>query len=126
MLPLEIHGTEGSLRVPDPNWFGGAVEIATGRGAWDAEATTERTYGRINHPAEAPQHANYRGLGLAEMARAIAEGRPHRANGDVALHVLAVMQAILEAAATRRVLEVGHRCERPAALGEAEAAALLA
>lgn len=126
MLPLEIHGTEGSLRVPDPNWFGGEIGVATGREAWRIEAVTGRTYGRINHPADDPQHANYRGLGLAEMACAIAEGRPHRANGDVALHVLAVMAAILEAAGTRRVVAIGRRCERPAAFGEAEAAALLA
>ena len=42
--------------------------------------------------------ANYRGLGLADMARGIADRRPHRANGDLGLHVLAVMEGILEAA----------------------------
>ena len=126
ILPLEIHGTEGSLRVPDPNWFGGDIAIATGRGDWETTPTTDRVYGRINHPADDPQHANYRGLGLAEMARAIAEKRPHRASGDVALHVLAVMEAILEADASRRVLEIARRCDRPAAFGETEAAALLA
>ena len=31
-LPLEVYGTEGSLIVPDPNWFGGEVELpAQGR-----------------------------------------------------------------------------------------------
>ena len=126
MLPLEIHGTEGSLRVPDPNWFGGDIGVAAGRGDWEVTSTTDRIYGRVNHPADEPQHANYRGLGLAEMARSISEDRPHRASGDVALHVLAVMEAILEAAASRRVLEVSHRCDRPDALGETGAAALLA
>lgn len=125
LLPLEIHGTEGSLRVPDPNWFGGDIAVATGRGDWDVTSTSDRVFGRGNYPADGPQHANYRGLGLAEMARAIAEDRPHRANGDIALHVLAVMQAILDAAASRRVLEVSDRCDRPAALGENEAATLL-
>ena len=125
MLPLEIHGTEGSLRVPDPNWFGGEVARAVGRGGWQASPTGDAVFGRLNHPADAPRFANHRGLGLAEMARAIADDRPHRASGDLGLHVLRVMEAILEAAASRRVIDIAEGCDRPAALGEAEAAALL-
>lgn len=126
MLPLEIHGTLGSMRVPDPNWFGGDVAVATGRGEWQKTSVLERVFGGPNYPKTAPVHANYRGLGLADMARGIADGRPHRANGDVALHVLAVMEAILTAAEGRTIVEVSHRCERPAALGDEEAAGLLA
>ena len=126
MLPMEIHGTEGSMRLPDPNWFGGPIAVAQGRGDWVETLITDRTFGRANHPIGKPLQANYRGLGLADMARGIAESRPHRANGDVALHVLAVMEAILQAAESRSMVEIRQRCERPAALEEAEAASLLA
>ena len=126
MLPLELHGTDGSIRLPDPNWFGGDVAVAAGRGDWRITATSERVFGRPNWPREAPAEANHRGLGLAEMARAIVEDRPHRASGDLALHVLAVMAAILRAAETRAPVAVAPSCTRPEPLGEAEAASLLA
>ncbi|HEX4766721.1 MAG TPA: Gfo/Idh/MocA family oxidoreductase [Lichenihabitans sp.] len=126
MLPLELHGTEGSVRLPDPNWFGGDVAVATGRGEWRTTATSKRVFGRPNWPRDEPIHANHRGLGLAEMARAIVEGRPHRASGDLALHVLAVMAAILRAAETRAPVAISQSCMRPEPLGEAEAAILLA
>jgi predicted dehydrogenase len=122
---LELHGTEASLRVPNPNWFGGNVEVAVGRNDWHATSTDEGVYGVPNHEASDGKHANYRGLGLAEMARAIAEGRPHRANGDVALHVLAVMAGILQAAEFDRRVTIEQGCERPAALSEAEGKSLL-
>ncbi|MEX6508400.1 Gfo/Idh/MocA family protein [Jiella sp. M17.18] len=126
LRPMELHGTEGSLRVPDPNWFGGELEVARERGDWTKTNVADRVLGAANWPPERREHANYRGAGLAEMARAIGEGRPHRANGDVALHVLAVMAGILEAATTGRTVAVAEGCERPAPLPQADAAALLA
>lgn len=125
LRPLEIHGTEGSMRVPDPNWFGGEIELAVGPGEWQTTATDERTFGVANWPITDPRFANYRGLGLAEMAAAIDAGRPHRANGDVALHVLAVLSAIIAAATTRRRIEIEQRCERPEPLDEAAASKLV-
>jgi hypothetical protein len=59
------------------------------------------------------------------MARAIADQRPHRANGDIALHVLAVMAGILEAATAGRRATISPTCERPAPLGEVDARMLL-
>lgn len=125
LRPLEIHGTEGSMRVPDPNWFGGDIEIAIGQGDWETSDTSDRTFGGANWPQAEPRFANYRGLGLAEMASAIEAGRPHRANGDVALHVLAVVDGVIEAATTRKSVTIAQRCERPEPLGEAEAARLV-
>ncbi|MEH6719084.1 MAG: Gfo/Idh/MocA family oxidoreductase [Aurantimonas endophytica] len=124
LRPLELHGTEGSMRVPDPNWFGGAVETAVERGDWSSTATDHRVFGAANWPPADPIHANYRGAGIAEMAQAIEQGRPHRANGEVALHVLAVMAGILEAADSGARVTIGPRCTRPDALSEAEARTL--
>ena len=126
LRPIEIHGTEGSMRVPDPNWFGGKVRTAIGRGDWKATSTRDQAFGRANWPQGEDRYANYRGLGLAEMASAIEAGRPHRANGDVALHVLAVVSGIIEAATTQKNVEIAERCARPEPLAETDAASLMA
>jgi predicted dehydrogenase len=125
MPPLEIHGTTASMRVPDPNWFGGELSIAEGRGDWASFGTSDRVFGKANWPMGSPGLANYRGLGLADMARAIAEGRVHRANGDIALHVLAVMDGVLAAATENRRISITQQCERPTLLEEPEARSLL-
>jgi predicted dehydrogenase len=125
VLPIELHGETGSLRVPDPNWFGGDLHLAEKRGDWRRIATNSCVFGAANWPKDAPQEANYRGLGLAEMARAIAEGRPHRANGEVSLHVLEVMAKILQAATEKRAMQIHRHCMRPEPLGEPEASGLL-
>lgn len=128
---IELYGTEGSLRVPDPNFFGGSVEFTDGAGEWQAADPSAMPFGRPNWrspawPASRPDQANYRCLGLAELARAIGRGTPHRSSGQLALHVLEAMYAILRAAETGSPQEVGTPVERPPALDEAEAAALQA
>ena len=55
------------------------------------------------------------------MARGITDSRPHRANGEVGLHVLAVMDGILEAATGGRRVAIEQHCERPPILDEDEA-----
>ena len=80
--PIEIHGTEGTLLVPDPNSFGGPVKYRkTGEMEW-----TEA-------PLIGGFAANSRGLGPADMADAILSGGQHKANGDLAYHVLEAMWA---------------------------------
>ena len=123
--PIEMHGEKGSLRVPDPNFFGGPVMVAHQRGDWQ-NSPAPGPFGVLNWPKDKPVNANYRGLGLADMARGIIDKRPHRANGDVALHVLAVMEGLLTAASEARRTVIARSCERPAALAEAEALGLLA
>ncbi len=46
--PIELYGTEGSLRVPDPNFFGGVVEYTARGGDWVSVDTSERPFGRPN------------------------------------------------------------------------------
>ena len=100
--PIELHGQKASLRLPDPNWFGGDLLIAGQRRRLADDTHRRQNLRRKELAKAAPKFANDRGLGLADMARAIIDRRPHRANGDVALHVLAVMAGILEAAAEGR------------------------
>jgi predicted dehydrogenase len=123
--PIELHGREASLLLPDPNWFGGDINVAEGAGkSWTVD-TSASAFGGANWPPAEPRHANYRGLGLADMARGIVDGRPHRADGEVALHVLAAMVGILEAATEGRRVTIAESRERPAPLGRIEAAGLL-
>lgn len=98
---IEVHGTEGSLSVPDPNGFEGPVELHRGT-SWEPL------------PPSAGYPAAGRGTGLGDLAEAIAHGRPHRASAELAHHVLDVMLTLLDAADAGRSLRVTTTCERPA------------
>lgn len=103
--PIELYGEAGSLIVPDPNHFGGKVEFATAGEDW-REVPTRGAYA----------DGNYRILGLADMAQAIRAGRPHRASGELAFHVLEVMEAFQTSSDTGQAVAISTRPERPAPL----------
>ncbi|MCQ6247919.1 Gfo/Idh/MocA family protein [Streptomyces malaysiensis] len=103
---IEVHGTDASLSVPDPNGFDGAVEIHRGDG-WESL------------PVSAGFRDAGRGIGLADLSGALSAGRPHRASAELAAHVLDVMLTLMEAAAQERALPVGSTCERPAPVADA-------
>jgi len=124
--PIELHGTEGSMRVSDPDTFGGTISIAFGQSQWVETDTADKVFGRENWPAEDPLVANYRGLGLAEMACAIAEGRPHRASAELSVHTLAVLTGIVESAERGMDVDITEPCQRPNVMSEGDAKALLA
>ncbi|MGI6209387.1 MAG: Gfo/Idh/MocA family protein [Anaerolineae bacterium] len=99
---IEIYGTEGSLQVPDPNTFGGPVRVRrAGAKEW---SEVPLTHGYAE---------NARGVGLADMAYALRNGRPHRASGDLAYHVLDIMQAFHESSDQGRHIEIQSTVERP-------------
>jgi predicted dehydrogenase len=102
-VPIELYGETGSLIVPDPNYFGGKVEFATASEDW-REIPTRHAYA----------DGNYRILGAADMAHAIRAGRPHRASGALAFHVLEVMEAFQVSSDSGRAVSVSSRPERPA------------
>ncbi|MEM9268740.1 MAG: Gfo/Idh/MocA family oxidoreductase [Pseudomonadota bacterium] len=120
---MELYGTKGTLFLPDPNFFGGALELGTEDGiaplaAWD------HPFGRPNEEQDSPR-ANYRTAGLAEMVAALREYRPHRCALDFAVHCVEVMTSILRAAESGERVDLKTRCVRPAPLGPDAAAALL-
>ncbi|EJB06324.1 putative dehydrogenase [Rhizobium leguminosarum bv. trifolii WSM597] len=124
--PIELHGTEGSLRLPDPDNFGGRVALSSRGAPWLETDTSSALFGAVNWPIAAPDRANYRMLGLADLARAIIEARTPRASGDLALHVLDVMEAILRAGETGVAQTIPSTVAQPAELREDEARSLLA
>ena len=122
---IELHGTAGSLRLPDPDTFGGTVAVSDHGGPWQEADTSALTFGVANWPVDAPDRANYRMLGLTELAHSLRERGKPRASGDLALHVLEVMEAILRAAETATAQIIVNSCAQPEELTEHEAIALL-
>jgi predicted dehydrogenase len=99
---LEISGSEGTLLLPDPNMFAGDIKVRkTGAEDWETLATTTEL--------------SSRGTGALDMARAIREGRPHRATGELAYHVLDIMAATADSGERVEFLPVESTVE-PAAL----------
>ena len=98
---IEIHGSAGTLLVPDPNGFGGTVKLRRAGGEWEE---IELTHGYTD---------NNRGIGVADMARAIKDGGQHRANGAMAYHVLEVMHGIHDASRDGKHYTMESTCERP-------------
>ena len=103
--PIELYGETGSLIVPDPNHFGGKVEFATASEDW-REIPTQGAYA----------DGNYRIVGLADMAQAIRTDRPHRASGELAFHVLEVMEAFQTSSKAGKAVAISTRPQRPAPL----------
>jgi predicted dehydrogenase len=102
---LEVTGTEATLAVPDPNQFDGDLRV---RRAGDREWTVIGSTGA----------AAGRGSGVVDMVRAIRRGEPHRASGEMALHVLEMMTAIERSGSTTAFEPVESGFEVPAALAE--------
>lgn len=123
--PIELHGTEGSLRLPDPDTFGGTVSLSKRGAEWQNFASENELYGALNWPYSAPDRANYRMLGVADLIRALGEGRAPRASGDLALHVLEIMEAALASSESRSAVTIAGTVAQPPLLGEDEARSLL-
>jgi predicted dehydrogenase len=102
---IEIYGTEGTLGVPNPNIFGGPVYL------WQAQV---REWSEVTLTHGNTQ--NLRGIGVADMVQAMHSGQPHRASGEMAYHVLDIMQSFHEASSLGRHLELASTCNQPAPL----------
>jgi predicted dehydrogenase len=100
---FDVFGSLGTLALKDPNTFGGPILLRKlGEKEW-TEVPLTHGY-----------NTNLRGLGVADLAAAEREGRPHRANGELAYHVLDVMHCLLEANRDGRHVTPESSCERPA------------
>jgi predicted dehydrogenase len=122
---IELYGTKGSMRVPDPNFFGGVVEVTAEGGEWQGHDSTSLPLGALNWPADAPRLANFRTLAVAELAAAVRRKTRQRTSGTLALHVLEVMEAILVSGETGRSIRIKDAAVRPPVLTDAEAASFL-
>ena len=98
---IEIHGTEGTSACRIPTHLGARCIRRAGEKEW---SDVPLTHSYVE---------NSRGLGVADMALSLRTGRPHRANGALAYHVLDCMHAFQEASESERHVRLSSSCERP-------------
>ena len=124
---MELYGKTGAMFLPDPNFFGGPLEISDNEGNITDAPTWDHPFGVANEGTEGDNpRANYRCAGLADMIQAIHENRPHRCSLDLAVHAVDVMTAILDSAEKRSFVDMETTCARPEALPPEAANTLLA
>lgn len=102
LSPITIYGSEGTLHVPDPNGFGGDIEV---RGVGDQDWTHISLAAGFND--------NERGVGVLDMAYAIRNGGLARASGALAYHVLDVMLAFEDASNAGKHVDIKTKVQRP-------------
>src|SRR5690606_32925040 len=100
--PIELYGEEGTIFVPDPNFFGGDVMMTNRTDAVKKLPKWEHAFAVPNQQHAQGMMANSRASGLADMALAILEDRPHRCSLELSLHVIDVMTGILRSGETGR------------------------
>lgn len=109
--PLEVYGTDGTISLPDPNFFGGEPRMCVGKGTWEPVPIADRPWSEDNFELPFGTFANYRGAGVEDMVEAIIDDRPHRASGEVAAHVLEVLEGILDSASLDTAVKMSSSCE---------------
>ena len=117
---IELYGSKGSMIVPDPNMFGGSVYVCNKLGnPWKEYKTNKMHLGKINirsqssRANESPTNANYRGVGLAEMAYSIENKKINKCNGEISLHVLDIIQSTMKACKTNKTQIIKTTCKKP-------------
>lgn len=106
---IEVYGSDGTLFVPNPDLFGEALYLYR-----------PETEGVLQIPLMFDYAQNSRGLGLADMVNAIANGRPARANGNQMLHVLEVVEGFEVSGKTRSFVKINTPFERQAPMVKAK------
>lgn len=100
---LEIYGSKGTLIVPDPNCFGGPIKLLR---------PEQGSY--MEMPLTFPYAENSRALGLADTAKAIADGRKPRTSYQQTYHVLEIMQSFQKSSEEQRFIEIASKYTRQA------------
>ena len=123
---MELYGEKGTLYIPDPNFFGGDLRMTDGDQLLETMPAFDHPFGIPNDEQDdGSVKANYRTAGLADMAMAIIEERPHRCSAELAAHVIEVMTAILESGERGEFVQLASTCARPEPLDIDDARALL-
>jgi predicted dehydrogenase len=112
--PIEIYGTGGSIKAPNPNTFGGEIEVLrSGYNEWHNPGYTHL------------YHENSRVIGCADLAKAIEEDRPHRTSGELAYHVLEIMESFELSSEKHARVNLKSTCERPEPMAQTQTIGIL-
>ena len=117
---IELYGLDGSMVIPDPNFFGGKLKISAKDSDWELIDVNNMTLGVPNKEDGDGLVANYRGIGLADMVNSIKERKKARCSIDLTLHVLEVMEGILISSEKSSIYTITTSCEKPEYLSEEE------
>lgn len=102
---IELYGQEGTISVPNPNWYVGDVKLSAGRPTtWEHDWQPVEPMGSA---PEAPERELVRGPGVVDLARSL-RGDPHRTSGEFAAHILDVLLAIQESSDTKQTIAIDY------------------
>lgn len=125
--PGDIYGTQGIIELADPMFFSGDAgqfTPASGRSAFETQGMPFAAPNRLDHAGRPV--ADYRGVGLVDMALALRSGQSQRAGADFIVHNVEIMEAMTRSAQSGEAITLESTCERPAPLDAALDAALIA
>ena len=118
---IEIYGLNGSMIVPDPNFFSGDILVSKKEEDWEIINNDKMLLGIPNHTDNnGAQIANYRGIGLADMIDAINNQRQARCSLDLAIHVLEVMEGIIKSSTDRKIYNMKTKPNQPSFLDDSK------
>ena len=118
---IELYGLNGSMIVPDPNFFSGDILISYKEENWQTINNDNMALGIPNKTDnEGVKIANYRGIGLTDMIDAINNQRQARCSLDLAVHVLEVMDGIIKSSTDRKIYDVKTKPSQPNFLDDSE------
>lgn len=100
---FEVYGTEGTMFVPDPNWFAGGIKVFKN----GEEKEFPMTFGYSE---------NSRGLGLTDMAMALRSGREFRCNCEQTLHVLEIMDGLITSGKEGKEIKINSHYKKRASM----------
>ena len=118
---IELYGLEGSMIVPDPNFFSGDILLSKKDEDWQTINNDSMLLGIPNKTDnDGSKIANYRGIGLSDMIDAINNQRQARCSLDLAMHVLEVMEGIITSSELNEVYHLKSKPKQPKFLDETE------
>ena len=118
---IELYGLEGSMIVPDPNFFSGDILLSKKDEDWQTINNDSMLLGIPNKTDnDGTKIANYRGIGLSDMIDAINNQRQARCSLDLAMHVLEVMEGIITSSELNEVYHLKSKPIQPQFLDETE------
>jgi len=109
---IEIFGKKGILRLPCANYMGGDVAFAPESRDWSkrtAETVLENMFSFSD---------NSRGIGVADMAWAIRQGKRTRASKEMAAHAVEVFEALYQSSEDGMRKTISSTFEIPEAMPE--------
>ena len=116
---FEVYGTKGTLLVPDPNGFGGPIRLFRPEDQNKEKAVDPGSLaaaggmlGYKEMPLMFDYAGNSRGLGLADMCKAIETGRDMRASYKQTAHVLEILTAFEKSSAAKAYHPIETKFQR--------------